>query len=79
MCCFLTTIWYFNSLNAELNPICHLLALIGAHHILHVSWISVKHDVLYAFLALRTVVTKFSCTSVLCLTYGLDFGKTTVE
>jgi hypothetical protein len=27
---------------AELNPICHLLALLGAHHILHVSWIRVK-------------------------------------
>jgi hypothetical protein len=26
-----------NTLNAELNPICHLLALLGAHHILHVS------------------------------------------
>ena len=25
-----------NCLNAELNPICHLLALIGAHSILHV-------------------------------------------
>jgi len=23
--------------NAELNPICHLLALLGAHHILHTS------------------------------------------
>jgi hypothetical protein len=22
-----------NPLNAELNPICHLLALLGAHHI----------------------------------------------
>ena len=30
------------SLNAELNPICHLLALLGAHHILHVSRIRVK-------------------------------------
>jgi hypothetical protein len=29
-------------LNAELNPICHLLALLGAHHILHVSRIGVK-------------------------------------
>jgi uncharacterized membrane protein len=29
-------------LNAEINPICHLLALLGAHHILHVSRISVK-------------------------------------
>jgi len=26
-----------NPLNAELNPIRHLLALFGAHHILHVS------------------------------------------
>jgi hypothetical protein len=26
-----------NPLNAELNPICHLLALLGAHPILHVS------------------------------------------
>ena len=26
----------FNPLNAELNPVCHLLALVGAHHILHV-------------------------------------------
>ena len=27
----------FKALNAELNPICHLLALLGIHHILHVS------------------------------------------
>jgi hypothetical protein len=32
----------FNPLNAELNPICHLLALLGAHHILHISRIRVK-------------------------------------
>jgi len=32
-----------NPLNAELNPICHLLALLGAHHILHVSRIRVKN------------------------------------
>jgi hypothetical protein len=31
-----------NTLNAELNPICHLLALLGAHHILHISRIRVK-------------------------------------
>jgi hypothetical protein len=29
-------------LNAELNPICHLLALLAAHHILHVSRIRVN-------------------------------------
>jgi len=32
-----------NPLNAELNPICHSLALLGAHHILHDSRIRVKH------------------------------------
>jgi hypothetical protein len=31
-----------NPLNTELNPICHLLALLGAHHILHVSRIRVN-------------------------------------
>jgi len=31
-----------NPLNAELNPICHLLALLGAHHIFHVSGLRVK-------------------------------------
>jgi len=33
----------FNPLNAELNPICHLLALLEAHHILHVSRIRVNN------------------------------------
>jgi hypothetical protein len=32
----------FNPLNAEFNPICHLLALLGAHPILHVGRIRVK-------------------------------------
>jgi len=31
-----------NPLNTELNPICHLLALLGAHHILHSSRIRVN-------------------------------------
>ena len=31
-----------NPLDAELIPICYLLALLGAHHILHVSRIRVK-------------------------------------
>jgi hypothetical protein len=34
-----------NPLSAELNSICHLLALLGAHHILHVGRIRVKHCV----------------------------------
>ena len=31
-----------NPLNAELNPICYLLALLGVHHFLHVGRIRVK-------------------------------------
>ena len=33
-----------NPLNAELNPICHLLALLGTHHILHVTRVRVKME-----------------------------------
>jgi hypothetical protein len=48
----------FNPLKAELNPICHLLALLGAHHIFHASGLRVnpwKHvDVLQSSLNLCT-------------------------
>ena len=39
---FVRTTQTFNPLNPELNPICCLLALLGAHHFLHVSRIKVK-------------------------------------
>jgi len=32
----------FNPLNADLSPICRLLALLGLHHIPHFSRITVK-------------------------------------
>ena len=32
----------FKGLNAELNPICHVLALLESHHILHVSRIRIN-------------------------------------
>jgi hypothetical protein len=32
----------FNPLNAKLNLICHLLALLGAHHIFHISGLRVN-------------------------------------
>ena len=35
-----------NPLNAELNSIRHLLALVGARHIVHVSRVRVKHVIL---------------------------------
>jgi hypothetical protein len=31
-----------NPLKAEINPTCHLLEILGAHHILHFSRIRVK-------------------------------------
>jgi hypothetical protein len=59
-------IWKFNPLNTELNPICHLLALVGAHHVLHVSRVWVKIlNTLYLFINSRT------CEVTLCeVTFG---------
>ena len=37
----------FNPLNAQLNPICHLLALLGAHPILHISRIRVNAHLIW--------------------------------
>ena len=39
---FAVWLYEINLLNAELNPIRHLLALLGAHHIVHVSRARVK-------------------------------------
>jgi hypothetical protein len=36
---------HVNPLKAELNPICHLLALLGAHLIFHISRIRVKTEI----------------------------------
>jgi hypothetical protein len=41
-CISSVTINNINPLNAKLNPICHLLALLGAHLIFHFSRIRVK-------------------------------------
>jgi hypothetical protein len=52
--CYITGL---NPSNAGLNPICHLLALLGARHILHVSRVRVKNykirRVRHKFLGLR--------------------------
>jgi ABC-type transporter lipoprotein component MlaA len=40
--CNTGTDMFFNPLNAELNPISHLLALAGAHHFVDVSRIRVN-------------------------------------
>jgi len=58
----------FKGLNAELNPICHLLALLGAHRILHVSKIRVKLKMSKTFPALSHV-------NVFFLTFSLRSGS----
>ena len=62
------TLSNINPLNAELNPICHLLALLGAHHILHVSGIRVK----FVFLSISVCLLSCSscCTSLLVSRLG---------
>jgi hypothetical protein len=45
----------FNTLNARLNLICHLLALLGAHHFLHVSRIRVNYKYLFLVLLLTLI------------------------
>jgi hypothetical protein len=56
-------------LNAKLNPICHLLALLGAHHIFHVSRIRVnrrKRRLQEDQLAVARL-TLFGCEQILIL------------
>ena len=68
----------FNPLNAKLNPICHLLALLGAHHIFHVSRIRVKtNQILCRFIScvpfpsyltkLKKIVCVGVCVCVWCV------------
>ena len=63
------TVWIINPLNAKLNPICHLLALLGAHHILHVS--GYKHTLIicnsYCFSTATMVArTRLNDTTDVC-------------
>ena len=60
-------VFVFNPLNAELNPICYLLALL-AHHFLHVSRIRVKSLTLrllmsYIYVALTLDVSRSHTTT----------------
>jgi len=51
---YVLSIFLLTSLSAELNPICYLLALLGAHHFLHVSRIRVNWTILVTlFLIVR--------------------------
>jgi hypothetical protein len=59
-------------LKAELNPTCHLLALLGAHHILHVSEVRAKYVATY----IQTVsnCSRTTHATILCEeSFGLRF------
>jgi hypothetical protein len=56
----------FNPLNPELNPIGYLLALLGAHHFLHVSRIRVRlltfsllMSYIYIYIYIRGLLEKY--------------------
>ena len=55
-----------NPLNAKLNLICHLLALLGAHHILHVSrvWVNFYLYVHYQHRVKKLGLTYFKCSPI---------------
>ena len=61
----------FNPLKAKLNPICHLLALLGVHHIIHFSTIRVKGlNVFAAFQRLRNALLWVITQRVVVMSYG---------
>jgi hypothetical protein len=53
-----------HSSNAELNRICHLLALLGAHHILHVSRIRVRMALVHSPRCERRKVSEMASHAV---------------
>ena len=64
----------FNPLSAELNLICHLLALLGNHHNLHVSRIRVKchlaiNSTRLITIAVRSSVMNMHATLNCCLKF----------
>ena len=49
---------FLNPLNAELNPVCHLLALAGAHHFVHFSRLRVNDTQNVFYRTFDTVASK---------------------
>jgi len=65
-----------NPLNAKLKPICHLLTLLGAHHIFHVGRIGVNSlNVLLFYDTLMIVTQLLIYESVLCVWINILNGK----
>jgi len=64
-----------NPLNAELNPICHLLALLGTHLIFHVSRITVNYTYIHLSWVIMICYLWFDPQMILlsyCRYTGLD-------
>ena len=61
----------FKGLNAHLNPICHPVALLGAHHIFHVSELRVKHVLCWVPLMGARGLQKSSMKQRICVKYFL--------
>jgi hypothetical protein len=51
-----------NPLNAELNPICHPLTLLGAHHIFYVCGLGVNVVSTFAYSKRRNLVYNNQCS-----------------
>jgi len=67
----------FNPLNTELNPICHLLALLETRHILHVSRIRVNAMFLFSDPSLLITASNFTSKKYLLMNIPAHFCKLT--
>ena len=70
---FVLRIEIFNPLNPELNRICYLLTLLGAHHFLHVSRIKVKSltcRLLMSYIYIYIYVYIYICVYIYIYIYG---------
>jgi len=68
----INNIQHFNPLNAKLNPIRHLLALLGAHHILHVSRIRVNNQLTHTTLKNLELLIHFKISKTAPTCFGLQ-------
>ena len=75
--CSVRLVVFINPLNAELNPICCLLALLGAHHFLHVNRIRVKSLTLrllmpYIYIYIYIYIYLFIYIYIYIFIYGIS-------
>ena len=64
----------FNTLNAEINRICHPMALLGAHPILHISSIRINYQV-YSPRLLHTELLQISQLNCVIINIPATFER----